>query len=166
MKQVSRYGSPMGDLFLVADETGLIQLGFEEQNPCFQNMEFEMEEKSLVLEKAKQWLDVYFSGREPDFMPPLSRQGTRFQQEVWKILCDIPYGETRTYGEIAGQVAKIRGKRKMSAQAIGGAVGKNPILLMVPCHRVVGAGGSLVGYAGGVDRKERLLALEQKGIRS
>lgn len=110
----------------------------------------------LVFDEVRRWLDIYFSGREPDFMPPLLLRGTSFQQRVWEALLTIPYGQTVTYGELAHQL----GCR--SAQAVGGAVGRNPISIIVPCHRIVGTNGSLTGYAGGLDRKRALLQLEQK----
>ena len=105
------------------------------------------------------WLDLYFAGKEPHFMPALSPDGTAFQQAVWEILRTIPYGETTTYGAIAKRLEKNTGKR-MSAQAVGGAVGRNPISILIPCHRVIGADGGLTGYAGGLDKKEYLLGLE------
>ena len=113
-----------------------------------------------MFEQAKQWLDVYFSGREPDFKVPLHFIGTDFQKEVWEILYSIPYGQTTTYGEIAKQLAAKRGLEHMSAQAVGGAVSHNEISILVPCHRVVGTNGSLTGYAGGIDKKIALLKLE------
>ncbi len=106
------------------------------------------------------WLDTYFSGREPDFTPNIAMKGTPFQMAVWNILRTIPYGQIMTYGQIAAKLAQQRGVKKMSAQAVGGAVGRNPISIIVPCHRVVGADGSLTGYAGGIDRKRELLRLE------
>ncbi|HJA94337.1 MAG TPA: methylated-DNA--[protein]-cysteine S-methyltransferase, partial [Candidatus Eisenbergiella merdipullorum] len=117
-------------------------------------------------ERVKQWLDIYFSGKDPDFTIPLHFTGTAFQNEVWKILCTIPYGQTETYGEIAKQIAVRKGLPHMSAQAVGGAVGHNEISIIVPCHRVVGADGSLTGYAGGIDKKIKLLQLEKADIRS
>ena len=114
-----------------------------------------------IFEKTERWLDIYFQGKEPDFQPPFSFScGSKFQQEVWKILLSIPYGKTMTYGEIAACIAKQRGLTRMSAQAVGGAVGHNPISIIVPCHRVVGTDGSLTGYAGGIDKKVGLLKLE------
>ena len=107
----------------------------------------------------RRWLDVYFSGRKPDFTPPTAPAGTAFQQSVWEILRTIPYGETTTYGAIARRIEQNTGCR-MSAQAVGGAVGRNPISILIPCHRVIGADGSLTGYAGGLDKKERLLQWE------
>ena len=121
----------------------------------------EHEEKELpVFETARKWLDIYFTGKEPDFMPPVHMIGSPFRLSVWELLRKIPYGETVTYGELAKMVAEKRGLSRMSAQAVGGAVGHNEISIIVPCHRVVGSDGSLTGYAGGVDRKERLLTLE------
>ena len=108
-----------------------------------------------------QWLDVYFAGKEPDFTPSLHLIGSDFRQAVWNILLSIPYGRTMTYGQIAKQLAKNTGIDKMSAQAVGGAVGHNPISIIVPCHRVVGTNGSLTGYAGGLDKKIALLKLEK-----
>ena len=116
--------------------------------------------KRQVFEQAKKWLAIYFSGKEPDFKIPLHFIGTDFQNEVWEILSSIPYGQTTTYGEIAKQLAARRGLERMSAQAVGGAVGRNEISIIVPCHRVVGANGSLTGYAGGIDKKIALLQLE------
>ncbi len=117
-----------------------------------------------VLEDARRWLDLYFSGQNPDFLPPLRYGSTPFRKAVCDILLTIPYGETMTYGQIAVKVAEQQGIEKMSAQAVGGAVGRNPIALMIPCHRVVGAGGNLTGYAGGLDRKLKLLELEKVDI--
>lgn len=112
-----------------------------------------------ALDAACRWLDVYFSGQEPDFTPKLHLVGSDFRQAVWALLRKIPYGQTTTYGALAGQLAEQSGKR-VSAQAVGGAVGHNPVSLIVPCHRVVGSDGSLTGYAGGVEKKMRLLTLE------
>jgi methylated-DNA-[protein]-cysteine S-methyltransferase len=114
-----------------------------------------------LLEDARRWLDLYFSGQNPDFLPPLQYSTTPFRKAVYDILLTIPYGETMTYGQIAAKVAEQQGIEKMSAQAVGGAVGRNPIALMIPCHRVVGTGGNLTGYAGGLDRKLKLLELEK-----
>ena len=122
----------------------------------------EYEEKKLpVFEETIRWLDIYFSGQKPDFLPKLHLIGTDFQREVWDILLEIPYGQTVTYGEIARKIADKRGLKTMSAQAVGGAVGHNRISVIVPCHRVIGSDGSLTGYAGGIERKIRLLDIEQ-----
>lgn len=118
------------------------------------------EKNCPVFQQTKEWLDIYFSGKEPDFMPELSLHGTQFRQDVWEILRKIPYGKTMTYGEIAGVIARKQGKERMSAQAVGGAVGHNPISILIPCHRVVGVNGNLTGYAGGIDKKVKLLELE------
>ena len=115
------------------------------------------------LSEAERWLDCYFSGHEPEFQPPIHWSGTPFQQTVWGLLRQIPYGATITYGELAVRAAEQLGRPGMSAQAVGGAVARNPISVLVPCHRVVGADGSLTGYAGGLERKRRLLDLEAAG---
>ena len=162
MQYTSRYRSPLGEMLLAADETGVTGLWFAGQKYFARHLDKEQVEKEIPpFTTVKQWLDVYFAGREPDFTVPLHFTGTAFQNEVWGILCTIPYGRTTTYGEIAKQLAARRGLPHMSARAVGGAVGHNPISILVPCHRVVGLGGSLTGYAGGLERKRCLLALEQ-----
>ncbi|EET60093.1 6-O-methylguanine DNA methyltransferase, DNA binding domain protein [Marvinbryantia formatexigens DSM 14469] len=113
-----------------------------------------------VIADTMRWLDIYFSGKQPDFLPPLRPKGSAFRQEVWKILLKIPYGETTTYKKIAGEIAAAHGRSSMSAQAVGGAVGHNPISILIPCHRVLGTDGSLTGYAGGLTVKGYLLRLE------
>nr|WP_314381200.1 methylated-DNA--[protein]-cysteine S-methyltransferase [uncultured Campylobacter sp.] len=116
------------------------------------------EEKNLaVFDQTKRWLNLYFGGREPGFTPALNPVGSAFRRAVWEILLKIPYGKTTTYGQIAREIAAARGLAKMSAQAVGGAVGHNEISIIIPCHRVVGTHGSLTGYAGGIDRKIKLL---------
>lgn len=147
---------------LAADEKGLTGLWFMGQKYFALYLDAENEEKETqILKDAKRWLNIYFSGKEPDFEIPLHFTGTDFQNEVWKILYSIPYGKTMTYGEIASVLARRRGLKRMSAQAVGGAVGKNEISIIVPCHRVVGANGSLTGYAGGINKKIELLKLEK-----
>lgn len=166
MQYISHYRSPIGEMLLAADEIGLFGLWFEGQKYFALHLDKDREEKELpVFAAAKRWLDVYFSGREPDFSVPLHLAGTAFQKEVWKILCAIPYGQTMTYGEIAKSLAAKRGLAHMSAQAVGGAVGHNKISVIVPCHRVVGANGNLTGYAGGIEKKVKLLALEKADMR-
>lgn len=161
MQYTGHYASPLGGMLLAADDTGLTGLWFEGQKHFARGLDDAHEERSLPLfDEAKRWLDVYFSGREPDFTPPLHLTGTAFEREVWAILRAVPYGKTTTYGEIAAQLAGQRGLAHMSAQAVGGAVGRNPISVIVPCHRVLGVDGSLTGYAGGLARKRRLLTLE------
>ena len=162
MQYTSHYRSVLGDILLAADETGLTGLWFEGQKYYALSLDKQHEERELpVFETAKRWLDMYFSGREPDLAVPLHLIGTEFQREVWEILLKIPYGQTVTYGSIASEIAARRSLRSMSAQAVGGAVGHNGISVIVPCHRVVGADGSMTGYAGGVDRKTALLELER-----
>ena len=166
MQYISHYSSPIGNMLLAADEMGLTGLWFEGQKYFALDLDKEHEEKEIPLfEKVKQWLDIYFSGKEPDFTIPLHFTGTEFQKEVWEILCTIPYGQTMTYGEIAKRIAARKGLPRMSAQAIGGAVGHNRISIIVPCHRVVGADGSLTGYAGGIEKKVKLLKLEKVNMK-
>ena len=163
MVYTTEYASPLGPITLACDEDAIIGSWFNGQR-YFGNIlpeQTEQKEQPLFAD-AKRWLDVYFSGRAPDFLPPLRYNSTPFRKTVCEIMLTIPYGRTMTYGEIAAEIARQQGLEKMSAQAVGGAVAHNPISLMIPCHRVVGAGGSLTGYAGGIDRKVRLLALEHK----
>ncbi len=161
MHYITTYHSPLGELLLAADDIGLTGLWFEGEKYYANNLAKNHEKKEVpIFGNVKQWLDIYFSGKEPDFMPPLHIFGTAFQKDVWKILLAIPYGKTTTYGEIATQIAKKRGIARMSAQAVGGAVGRNAISIIIPCHRVVGANGSLTGYAGGIDKKIQLLKYE------
>lgn len=152
---LTHYASLLGPILLAADETGLTGLWFEAQKyfPSFLGVEYQ-EKETPVLTETVRWLDVYFSGKDPGFLPPLHPQGSPFRQAVWNILLTIPRGQTMTYGEIARRLGVH------SAQAVGGAVGHNPISILIPCHRVVGSDGSLTGYAGGVERKARLLQLE------
>ena len=155
------YDSPLGRMTLLGEERGLTGLWFDGQRH-FPEDSAEYEERFLpVFGQTVRWLDIYFSGRDPGFTPQLFLEGSSFRREVWDILLTIPYGRTMTYGQIAGIIAEQRGLDRMSAQAVGGAVGHNPVSLIVPCHRVVGAGGSLTGYAGGIGRKARLLTLEK-----
>lgn len=162
MQYISRYISPIGNITMASDGEALTGLWFDGQKHFALYLDKEHEEKDLpVFEKAKKWLDIYFSGKEPEFQLPLKFTGSSFQNEVWEILYTIPYGQTKTYGEIAKELATRRGISRMSAQAVGGAVGKNEISIIVPCHRVVGSNGSLTGYAGGIDKKIELLKLEK-----
>ncbi len=166
MDYTHHYASPLGGITLASNGEGLTGLWFDGQKYFADTLAPEHTEKDLpVFGQAERWLNEYFSGRNPGFTPPLSLRGSPFRRAVWELLLQIPYGETRTYGELAAQIAAHGGLASMSAQAVGGAVGHNPVSLIVPCHRVIGANGSLTGYAGGVDVKEKLLALE-KGILS
>lgn len=167
MEYISYYKSPLGRILLAADSEGLTGLWFEGQKYFALHLGKDHGEKEIpVLKSAKHWLDIYFSGQEPAFTVPLHLIGTDFQKSVWDILRAIPYGRTVTYGEIAKSLAGQRGLPHLSAQAVGGAVGHNPVSIIVPCHRVVGSGGSLTGYAGGIDKKVKLLELERADITS
>lgn len=145
MDAISCYTSPLGKILLTADKIGLTGLWFDGQRNFALSEYHETETPAIIA--ARQWLDIYFSGREPNFTVPLHPTGTVFQMAVWQILRSIPYGQATTYGEIAGQIANQRSIPKMSAQAVGGAVGRNKIGIIIPCHRVIGADGQLTGYA-------------------
>ena len=161
MTFTQHYDSPLGGILLAADEVGLTGLWFDGQKYFARALPAErIEQDTPVLSEAKRWLNIYFAGREPDFMPPLHPIGSAFRQAVWDILLQIPYGQTTTYGEIARRLAAKQGLPQMSAQAVGGAVGHNEISIIIPCHRVVGTNGSLTGYAGGIDKKVKLLEWE------
>ena len=159
---IQHYKSPIGGILLAADEIGLTGLWFDGQKYFARGLPADqVERETPALLEAKRWLDIYFSGKEPDFTLPLHPIGSAFRQSVWEILLQIPYGKTTTYGEIARQLSEKMGLSRMSAQAVGGAVGHNEISIIIPCHRVVGTNGSLTGYAGGIDKKGKLLELEQ-----
>ena len=159
---VQHYDSPLGGILLAADGIGLRGLWFDGQKCFARDLSGERtEQETPVLTEARRWLDIYFTGKEPDFTPPLHPVGSAFRRSVWEILLQIPYGQTTTYGEIARQLAEKQGLARMSAQAVGGAVGHNEISIIIPCHRVVGTNGSLTGYAGGIHKKEQLLELER-----
>lgn len=161
MIYISKYHSPIGAITLASNGKELTGLWFDGQKYFADNLPEKYEEKDLpVFGQAKKWLDIYFSGEMPGFMPPLNMDGiSPFRRRVWEIMMEIPFGQTSTYGKIAKQIEAETGKRA-SAQAVGGAVGHNSISLIVPCHRVVGTNGSLTGYAGGVDKKVKLLKME------
>ena len=161
MTYTYHYDSPLGGITLSSNGTELTGLWFDGQKYFGDTLPKEYEEKHLpIFEQSVHWLDIYFSGQKPDFLPKLHLIGTEFQREVWDILLEIPYGQTVTYGEIARKIADKRGLKTMSAQAVGGAVGHNRVSVIVPCHRVIGSDGSLTGYAGGIERKIRLLDIE------
>ena len=158
---ICSYDSPLGGICLAADALGLTGLWFDGEKYFGSNLPANpVRQETEILTESKRWLEVYFSGREPDFLPPLHPIGSPFRRAVWDLLLQIPYGQTTTYGALARQLAAQQGRAAMSAQAVGGAVGHNPISLIIPCHRVVGASGSLTGYAGGIERKIQLLKLE------
>ena len=162
MEYTHYYDSPLGGITIAANEVAITGLWFDGQKYYAENLDGEHEEKLLpVFEEADRWLDIYFSGRAPDFLPPLVMKTTSFRKAVWEILLTIPYGSTVTYGEIADKLAGRNGLLRMSAQAVGGAVGHNAISLMIPCHRVIGSNGSLTGYAGGIEKKRWLLEMEK-----
>lgn len=166
MEYTHDYNSPLGRIVLAADGQALTGLWFEGQKYFAAKLDRSHEQKELpVFEQAEKWLAMYFSGRTPDFTPPLILKGTSFQREVWETMLAIPFGQTTTYAEIALKIAKSRGLASMSAQAVGNAVAHNPISLIIPCHRVVGSDGSLTGYAGGLEKKEWLLDMERQAAR-
>ena len=157
-----RYDTPLGGITLASSSETLTGLWFDEQKFFPHRLISESTEAELpIFTQTIKWLDTYFSGIAPDFTPPISLQTTPFRKSVYDILLTIPYGQTVTYGEIANIIAEQKGIEHMSAQAIGGAAGHNPISIIIPCHRVVGANGSLTGYASGLDRKIKLLKLEK-----
>ncbi|MBQ2920632.1 MAG: methylated-DNA--[Oscillospiraceae bacterium] len=154
----STYPSPLGTITLVCDGEALVQLSLPGQRKFPQDA---AEVPHPILDQTKGWLDRYFAGYAPcPAVLPLRPAGTAFRELIWKLLLDIPYGETVSYGELAKKAAAQLGKPRMSAQAVGQAVGANPIAIVIPCHRVVGADGSLTGYAGGIHYKKALLELE------
>ena len=164
MIYTTHYKSPIGDLLLASKEGKLIGLWIEGQKYYKSNFLEEMEENEneKILLKTKKWLDRYFRNQKPRINElELNPIASEFRQAVWKILCDIPYGKVTTYKKIAEQIAKQKGITKMSAQAVGGAVGHNPISIIIPCHRVIATNGDLTGYAGGIDKKIYLLEHEK-----
>ena len=155
------YESPLGKITMTSDGERLKGLWIDGQHDYADSLTELPEQRELaVFAQTKDWLDDYFSGRPLKALPPVAPDGSAFRKRVWEILMEIPYGQVRTYGDIAKQIAEETGKRRMAAQAVGGAVGHNPISILIPCHRVVGRDGSLVGYGGGLDKKVFLLELE------
>ena len=165
MIYTSKYLSPLGDITITCDNEAIVGLWFDGQKHFASTLAREIvkndSKQHPLLLIAKKWLDIYFSGKRPDFIPTLKYGSTRFRKMVCDIMLTIPYGKTMSYGEIAARLAKELKIKKMSAQAVGGAVGHNAISLIIPCHRVVGANGNLRGYAGGIDKKVKLLMLEK-----
>jgi len=160
----TNYNSKLGKITIASDGENIVGLWFEGQKyfagtikeNMFNNPDLE------IFKQTKIWLDEYFAGQNPNFKKlPLKPYGNEFRHSVWEILCKIPYGKVTTYGAIARKIAEICGKDRMSAQAVGGAVGHNPVSIIIPCHRVVGSNGALTGYAGGIDTKIKLLKLEK-----
>lgn len=157
------YHSPIGNLLLVSNENSLLGIWIENQKYYLANIKepLQKEDNLDIFIQTKNWLDRYFQGEKPNISAlSLVPRGSKFRQTVWQCLLEIPYGKVITYGELAKTVAKKLNKKTMSAQAIGGAVGHNPISIIIPCHRVVGSNKSLTGYAGGIEKKTKLLELE------
>lgn len=164
MIYITHYNSPIGDILLASKNDKLIGLWIENQKYYLSSLKEELQEvdNNEILNKTKKWLDRYFNGEKPKIKElEIEPVGSEFRKSVWKILCNIPYGEVITYNDIAKQIAKEKGMKQLSAQAVGGAVGHNPISIIIPCHRVVGSNGSLTGYAGGIKRKKYLLEHEK-----
>ena len=162
MTYVDHHRSPLGGITISSNGSEITGLWFDGQKYFGAGLPEEYEEKALsVFEETKKWLTIYFGGKVPDFTPPLRMETAPFRKAVWEIMLTIPYGQTMTYSQIADRIAKQKGLERMSAQAVGGAVAHNAISLIVPCHRVVGTNGSLTGYAGGIEKKVRLLTMEK-----
>ena len=165
MQYFTTYNSPLGEIYLCGTQDALTGLWFAQQKYAPDPRSGGYCEASLpVFEQTRQWLDIYFSGRKPDLLPPIALSGSVFRMAVWEKLLQIPYGKTTTYGAIAKEIAADSETETLSAQAVGGAVGHNPISIIVPCHRVLGSDASLTGYAGGLERKLALLRLEGVNI--
>ncbi|MBR0464752.1 MAG: methylated-DNA--[Clostridia bacterium] len=162
---ISRYDSPLGGITLASDGSALVGLWFDGQRYFGSTLSAEYTEASLpVFDAAVRWLDAYFGGADPGFTPPIHLRGTPFQEKVWRALLTIPYGKTMTYGELSRRLSAEKGGCFASARAVGGAVSRNAVSLIVPCHRVVGADGSLTGYAGGMEKKLWLLQMEKAAV--
>ena len=159
MNYISYYQSPLGLLLLTSSDEGLTGIHFEDGKYPPKDIASYKKSANAFFDETKRWLDVYFSKECPNFTPLLHFTGTPFRQQVYRLLCDIPYGKTTCYGKIAKEISYEKHKRL--AQAVGQAVGHNPISIIIPCHRVLGSDGSLTGYAGGLDRKKYLLELEK-----
>jgi methylated-DNA-[protein]-cysteine S-methyltransferase len=165
MHYISKYNSPFGEITIASDGDNVIGIWYDGQRYFGTTLAQGYKEKDLpIFCHVKKWLDAYFNGENPKMTLPIKLDGSQFQLVVWQILLSIPYGQTMTYGEVAMRVSETLGIASMSAQAVGNAVGRNPISIVVPCHRVVGSNGKMVGYAGGIERKIGLLKLEQSEI--
>lgn len=162
---IDTYASPLGIITMGSNGRQLTGLWFEGQKYFDHPSGDQPQHHALpIFDETRTWLDVYFQGKRPSFTPPMLLNDTPFRIAVWQLLLTIPYGETTTYKDIAMKWARQHGVKSMSSQAVGGAVGRNPISIIIPCHRVIGTNGSLTGYAGGLDRKRWLLQLEQASI--
>jgi methylated-DNA-[protein]-cysteine S-methyltransferase len=161
MEYIRKIKSPVGALTISSDGKNICGLWIEGQKYFAKTLEKNVLEQNLpIFENVQKWLDIYFSGKEPGFMPPLMPKGSPFQKSIWNNLCKIPYGKTTTYGDLAKQFELENKGEHTSARAVGGAVGHNPISILIPCHRVIGRNGNPTGYAGGIDKKIKLLNLE------
>lgn len=161
MQAYSYYDSPLGQILLASDAQGLTGSWFENDSYYADNLaKTSVHRETAIIQVAKKWLADYFAQQQPQKLPPLHVMGTTFQEKVWQILQQIPYGTTLTYGAIAQKIAAQKKNHRMSAQVVGGAVGRNHLSIFIPCHRVVGNHGNLTGYGGGLPRKVRLLKLE------
>ena len=161
MDYINHYCSPLGGITMASDGKSIIGLWFDGQKYFGSTLSEKYCVEDLpVFGQTAEWLDIYFSGQAPDFLPPLHMKTTEFRKTVWEIMLTIPFGQTMAFREIADILACRRGLGHMSAQAVGGAVGHNAISLLIPCHRVIGSDGSLTGYAGGLHKKQYLLAME------
>ena len=162
MEYVYHYKSPLGNITLASDGLSITGLWFDGQKFFADSLDKNNEIKFLpIFNETIKWLDIYFSGKAPNFTPKIKMKTTDFRKAVWEIMLTIPYGQTMTYGEIANIISRQKGLSRMSAQAVGGAVAHNSISLIIPCHRVIGTNGNLTGYAGGIDKKIKLLTLEK-----
>jgi methylated-DNA-[protein]-cysteine S-methyltransferase len=161
MEYIHKITSPVGVLTVSSDGQNISGLWIEGQKYFAKTLGKDVLEQNLpVFENVRKWLDIYFSGKEPDFMPLLMPKGSVFQKSIWNNLCKIPYGKTTTYGELSEQFELENKGKHTSARAVGGAVGHNPISILIPCHRVIGKNSNLTGYAGGITTKIKLLKLE------
>lgn len=161
MHYTSIYKSPLGEMLLAADDCAIVGVWFKSEKYYAYCLNRENQPKETpIIKELKNWLNLYFQGKMPEFTLPIHMIGTDFQVKVWNILLEIPYGTTTTYSEIARKIAENKGIERMSAQAVGTAVGRNNISIVIPCHRVVAVNGSLAGYAGGINKKIELLKLE------
>ncbi|MDN6242803.1 MAG: methylated-DNA--[protein]-cysteine S-methyltransferase [Tetragenococcus koreensis] len=158
MIYMNKTDSPLGPLVLTSDGENLTGLWFENRSTIQESWQ----EKELpIFTETQSWLQEYFTGKDPAWMLPVKPEGTDYRKNVWKALLEVPYGETASYKDIAQMVDAASPDRKTSARAVGGAVGKNPISIIIPCHRIIGSDGDLTGYGGGIDRKINLLELEK-----
>ena len=165
MYYIDHCTTPFGPVTLASDGTHLTGLWFDGQKYYASTLPEGAEHRALaVFTQTRHWLDCYFGGEPLPPLPPLRPEGSPFRQAVWQLLLEIPYGQTATYGALAEVLARRQNRPSLSAQAVGGAVGHNPISILIPCHRVLGSGGRLTGYAGGLERKAGLLALEREGL--